>query len=122
MALILEMDGDLGAAAVAGNQTQVPVIQTPDGNVTQLQQNSNKVLRNLDIKVVELQNQVSEMEIIGEIKLAGLTLAQFQATAGKDWIEANGQSSVGTAYAAFTKNLTVPNITVTGANAFIKVN
>lgn len=107
---------------MSGNQRQIPVIQTPDSNITQIQQNSNKVLRNLSNQVDSLNTSVDQLTILGEIKLASLTLAQFQSVAGTDWIAANGQSSVGTAYANLTKNLVVPNITVTGANAFIKVN
>lgn len=104
------------------NQVQVPVIQSPDSNVTQLQQNANKVLRNLNNQVVVLQGMVSEMEIIGEVKLAALTLDQFQSVAGLEWILANGQSSVGTEYAKLTGNNTVPTVTVAGTTAFIKVN
>jgi hypothetical protein len=38
------------------NQRQIPVIQHPDGNVTQLQQNTNKVLRNLSNQIDTLNN------------------------------------------------------------------
>lgn len=107
---------------VGGNQVQVPVIQSQDSNVTQLQQNSNKVLRNLNNQINVLQSQMTQTEIIGEIKLATLTLAQFQSIAGTNWILANGQSSVGTTYAQLTGNNTVPTITVAGTTAFIKVN
>lgn len=104
------------------NQVQIPVIQTPDGNVTQLQQNSNKVLRNLNNQINVLQGQMDQTEIIGEIKVASLTLSQFQSVAGTGWILANGQSSVGTKYAQLTGNNTVPTITVSGTTAFIRVN
>lgn len=107
---------------MGANQVQVPVIQTPDSNVTQLQQNSNKVLRNLNNQINVLQVDVDQMEIVGEIKFATLTLLQFQNVAGTDWILANGQSSVGTKYALLTGNKTVPTITVAGTTAFIKVN
>lgn len=107
---------------MGGNQTQVPVIQTNDGNQTQIQQNANKVLRNLNNQTVALQKLVGETLILGEIKLASLTLAQFQDIAGTNWILANGQSAVNTDYARLTHNNTVPTITVTGATAFIKVN
>jgi len=115
-------DGALEEDKVGGNQVQVPVIQTPDQNVTLLQQNSNKVLRNLNNQINDLQVLVNETEIIGEIKIASLTLAQFQSVAGTGWILANGQSSVGTQYAKLTGNNTVPTITVAGATTFIKVN
>lgn len=104
------------------NQVQIPVIQNAADSLTQIQQNANKVLRNIYNQVVDVQNSVRKLAIIGEIKFASLTLGQFQATAGNDWILANGQSSVGTAYEALTMNKTVPNITLTGATAFIKVN
>ena len=107
---------------MAANQRQIPVIQTPDQNMTLLQQNSNKVLRNLSNQIDSLQTSLNQMEIVGEVKFASLTLAQFQDIAGKDWINANGQSAVDTAYAKLTGNTTVPNITLTGATAFIKVN
>lgn len=104
------------------NQVQVPVIQTPDSNITQLQQNSNKVLRNLNNQINVLQSEVDQTEIVGEIKFASLTLAQFQLIAGTNWILSNGQSAVGTKYALLTGNKTVPTITITGATAFIRVN
>lgn len=107
---------------MSGNQRQVPVIQTPDSNVTLLQQNSNKVLRNLSNQIDSLQELVNETEIIGEVKFASLTLEQFQTIAGTNWILANGQSSVGTKYALLTGNNTVPTVTVTGTTTFIKVN
>jgi hypothetical protein len=109
-------------AKVAGNQVQVPVIQSQDPTMTQVQQNANKVFRNINNQVVDLQNQVSQMEIIGEIKFSPISLAQFQAIAGDTWILANGQSSVGTKYASLYGFNTVPTITVAGTNAFIKVN
>lgn len=104
------------------NQVQIPVIQHTDPNVVQLQQNANKVLRNLNNQIVSIQTSISQLEILGEIKLASLTLAQFQTIAGDTWILANGQSSVGTDYETLTSNKTVPTITITGATAFIKVN
>lgn len=107
---------------MSGNQTQIPVIQTPDANQTQVQQNANKVLRNLNNQIISLNTLVNQMEIIGEIKFSPLTLSQFQAVAGVDWIEANGQSSVGTKYASLYGFKTVPTISVTGTNAYIKVN
>lgn len=89
---------------------------------TQLQQNANKVLRNIYGQLVPIQDFVTQNTIIGEIKFSPLTLAQFQAVAGDTWIAANGQSSVGTKYASQYGQNTVPNISVTGTNAFIKVN
>lgn len=107
---------------MGANQVQVPVIQSQDGNLTQIQQHANKVFRNLNNQIVMLQSDVNQTMIIGEIKTASLTLAQFQSVAGDGWILANGQSSVGTQYETLTGNKTVPTITVGGATTFIKVN
>lgn len=107
---------------VSNNQTQLPLIQTDDATVTQLQQNANKVLRNLNNQIVDLETFMDQMTIVGEIKIANLTTAQFQSVAGTNWILSNGQSSVGTAYSLLTGNNTVPNLTVGGINTFIRVN
>lgn len=104
------------------NQTQIPTIQTENDSLNQVQQNINKVFRNLNNQITDNQTAISQMTIVGEVKLASLTLEQFQNIAGTSWIEANGQSSVGTQYASLTGNNTVPTISVTGSNAFIKVN
>lgn len=103
------------------NQTQIPIIQTGDQN-TQIQQNTNKVLRNLNNQVTALQNFTGMLLGIGDVSFSALGLIQYQAIHGKTWILANGQSSVGTAYASFTGLLTVPTISVSGCNAYIKVN
>lgn len=107
---------------MSGNQRQIPVIQTPDANQTQSQQNTNKVLRNLSNKIDELQSDINESTIIGEIKIANLTVAQFQGVAGTNWLLTNGQSSVGTKYSTLTGNNTVPNISLGAVNNFIRVN
>lgn len=104
------------------NQVQIPSVQTKDDSLNQVQQNVNKVFRNLNNQIVATATEVNEMIIIGEIKFAPLTLAQFQAQAGNDWILANGQSSVGTQYALMFKTNVVPNVSVSGTTAFIRVN
>ena len=104
------------------NQVQIPSVKTDDDALNQTQQNVNKVLRNLNNQIVNNTTSASQLNIIGEVKLANLTLAQFQSFAGTNWILANGQSSVDTAYSKLTGNNVVPNITVTGTTAFIKVN
>jgi hypothetical protein len=106
----------------AANQTQIPSIQTPDNSLNQVQQNINKVFRNLNNQLINLSGEVNDLMIIGEVKFAPLTLLQFQAQAGSDWIIANGQSAVGTQYALMFKVNVVPNISVSGLTAFIKVN
>lgn len=107
---------------MSANQRQLPVIQSQDNIVTQLQQNSNKVLRNLSNNIDSIQISINEMTIIGEVKFASLTLEQFQDIAGTNWVLANGQSSVGTEYALLTGNNTVPTVTLAGTTTFIRVN
>jgi hypothetical protein len=107
---------------MGANQTNIPVIQVPDPTTVQIQQNINKVFNNFNGQLVALQTTVHASQGVGDIGLSALTLAQYQAVHGKTWIQANGQSSVGTAYQALTMQLTVPTITVAGANAYIKVN
>jgi hypothetical protein len=105
------------------NQVQLPLIQSQNGDLTQTQTNTNKVLRNLDNKIVDLQTLVNQTELIGEIKIVSNTLQQMQAIAGKGWILANGQSCIGTDYQKLTGNTTVPNgAIVFGVNSYIKVN
>lgn len=107
---------------MSANQTQIPAVKHDDDAINQIQQNVNKVFRNLNNQITENQTSISHMNILGEIKFASLTLAQFQMIAGPDWILANGQSSVGTAYAQLSGNLNVPTVTLAGTTAFIKVN
>lgn len=107
---------------MANNQIQISSVTTTNNDLNQVQQNVNKVFRNLSIQIESSSEAISEMTIVGEIKLADLTISQFQGVAGKDWILANGQSSVGTAYQQLTGNTTVPTISVAGTNAFIRVN
>jgi hypothetical protein len=107
---------------MAANQVQIPVIQTQTQAITQIQQNTNKVLRNINNQATSLQTEVSQIQGLGDVIFSPLTLTQFQTIHGTSWIEANGQSSVSTAYETLTGNKTVPTITISGATAFIKVN
>ncbi len=107
---------------MAANQVQIPVIQTTDASLTQTQQHANKVLRNIYNQLTALQNTVTDIQGIGDVIFSPLTLTQFQQIHSTDWIIANGQSSVNTAYFSLTNNKTVPTITLSGATAFIKVN
>lgn len=60
---------------------------------------------------------------IGGTLRADLSAAQFQAQMGTNWFEANGQSSVGTAYQTLTGNAVVPTIVdVDGLIVMIRVN
>lgn len=104
------------------NQVQIPTITTKDDALNQVQQNANKVLRNINNQIVVLQNSLEKMTILGEIKISPISLSQFQSVAGTNWVSANGQSSVGTEYAAKYGFNTVPTISIPGTNAFIKVN
>lgn len=105
------------------NQTQIPVIQTKDANLTQIQQNTNKVFRNINNKLVEVEVSVSTSKIIGEIKIFNLTVAQLQdVSVAGDWLLCNGQSCVDTKYSKLTGNNTVPNIALGSINTFIRVN
>jgi hypothetical protein len=104
------------------NQVQIPIIQTDSKDLVQAQQNTNKVLRNINNQMVVVQDTVSQLGVLGEIRLSPLTLTQWQAEAGTNWIAANGQSSVGTEYASKFSLNTVPTISVTGTNAYIRVN
>jgi hypothetical protein len=111
-----------GGVKVAGNQTQIPTIQSQDATVTQLQQNANKVLRNLFNQITVLSDALNSLSVVGSIQIANLTVAQFQAVAGTNWLLCNGQTCVDTAYATETGNKTVPTLTVAGINTFIRVN
>ena len=104
------------------NQVQIPTIQTPDNSLNQVQQNVNKVFRNLNNQISDLQSEVGELLIVGEVKFANLTLLQFQSVAGIDWVACDGSNCIGTQYSLLTGNKVLPNIAVTGTNAFIKVN
>lgn len=105
------------------NQVQIPILQTPDPIVQQLQTNVNKVFKNTYDQANSTAASVEAMTIIGEIKTAALNTTQFQAVAGMDWLFCNGQSCVGTTYSKLTGRNTVPNITPVGpVNSFILVN
>jgi hypothetical protein len=104
------------------NQVNIPVIQTQTPGLTQVQQNINKVFNNTYNQIVSLQDDISTIQALGDVIFSPLTLVQFQSVHNSDWIIANGQSCVGTAYEILTLNKTVPTITLSGATAFIKVN
>lgn len=98
------------------NTVTTQTVQTTDRNVNQLQHNINASLTSLG-------NEINKVTIIGEMKLAPLTLAQFQQQAGPGWVLCNGASCVGTQYNKNTNALTVPNQAALGtANYFIRVN
>ena|ERR1700743_1365888 len=115
-------DSLAGDHKVAGNQVNIPVIQTGTNSLTQIQQNVNKVLTNIYGQFTSLGDQVSQVQGLGDIILSSLSLSQFQTIHGTTWIESNGQSCVGTSYESLTGNKVVPNITVIGATPYIKVN
>ncbi|MDH3324058.1 MAG: hypothetical protein OEL89_00305 [Candidatus Peregrinibacteria bacterium] len=51
--------------------------------------------------------------ILGEVKISTLTVAQFQAIAGTNWVLMNGQNVAGSDWATLTGNTNVPDM-VTG--------
>jgi hypothetical protein len=108
------------------NQVQIPVLQDPNGQTVQLQLNVNKVFRNLNNQLNSVQTSLDEMTVIGEIKTANLSLAQFQAVTGINWVLCDGSSCVATAYSKLTGNNTVPTITspfgISTINAFIRIS
>lgn len=104
------------------NQTQIPVIQTSDATITQLQQNANKVLRNIYNQLEALEILVDQNTRIGDVQLSGLILSDFQSLAGDNWVEANGQSCVGTEYEFISGDSVVPTVSISGVTAYIKVN
>jgi len=105
---------------------QIPVIQTGDKNIVQLQQNTNKVFSSLSSDISNLQDSMLKETIVGEIKLAALTVTEFQSVAGSNWLLCNGQSCVNTSYSGLTGQNTVPTIVapfgVAYVNAFIRVS
>lgn len=107
---------------IEANQIQIPQVTTNNNDLNQVQQNINKVFRNLNNQVVSLQRFESQNTILGEIKIANLTQAQFQGLAGDGWLLCNGQKCVDTDYSKLTKLTVVPNFTVSGINTFIRVN
>lgn len=107
---------------IPSTPNQIPVIQSKDKDLVQTQTNVNRILRTVNNQISNVEDSVVNGTIIGEVKFASLTIEQFQSVSSSDWILANGQFCIGTAYAALTKNNSVPTITVSGANAFIKVN
>lgn len=56
---------------------------------------------------------------IGEVKASMMTLAQFQAQFGTNWVLADGSSATGTKYATITGSTTLPDcrgVTLRGKN------
>lgn len=107
---------------VGGNQRAIPVIQTDNKDLTQVQQNTNKVFRNISDQADQLQIEMDQTIIIGEIKIANLTQPMFQGIAGDEWLLCNGQSCVDTEYSRLTGLNVVPTFTVGGINTFIRIN
>ena len=63
--------------------------------------------------LANIQAQINQMSIVGEVKSAFLTLAQFQAQAGANWILCDGSNVAGSAYNTLTGNVTVPDMRAT---------
>jgi len=94
----------------------LPIVQTTDRNVNQLQTNINQAIQ-------QVANAVYLVTIIGEIKLSPLTLAQFQEQSGPQWVLCNGQTCTGSTYSSLTNNQKVPNISdLNGSHYYIRIN
>ena len=67
---------------------------------------------------------IPNTSVIGETRRGDFTVAYFQGIMGVNWIEADGQSSVGTAYEAETGNSVVPSLSpdAEGNTVMIRVN
>ena len=96
------------------DQVQIAIFKSDNNDINQIQQNVNKVLRNLSQRI--------ETDKLGDVRFSTLNLSQFLAAHGQGWIAANGQNCQDTAYGALFVQKTVPNIVVAGTNAYIKVN
>ena len=112
----------MGLGMTQANQVQIPSVTTQNDALNQVQQNINKVLRNINNQIVSVQSFVNENTIIGEVKIANLSVTQFQAITGSNWVLCNGQSCIGSSYAQMTGQNTVPTISVGSLNNFIRIN
>jgi hypothetical protein len=92
------------------NQTQIPVLIHPDPVVTQLQQNVNRVLRNI---ASNSSSTPTPSTAIGEVKSAFLTESQFQSQMGTNWVLCDGRSVTGSAFAALFGSSTLPDMRAT---------
>lgn len=86
-------------------------VQTPDRTINQLQSNVTNSLQSIG-------NQLNQVTIVGEIKQATITEAQFQSQAGQGWVSCDGRSIVGSSLNKLTGQLTAP----TTANSFLRIN
>lgn len=94
----------------------LPIVQTTDRNVNQLQTNVNQAIQ-------QVANAVFLVTIIGEVKLSPLTLAEFQNQTGKQWVLCDGSNVNGSTYTMLTNNQKVPNISkLAGCSYYIRIN
>lgn len=107
---------------IPSNPNQIPVIQSSSQELVQVQLNINRILRNLNNKIMNINDLITNGSNVGEVRFSSMNITQFQLSTSTDWVLADGQNCIGTKYANLTKNNTVPSISVSGVNAFIKVN
>lgn len=107
---------DLSLTLVSG--TFADLDQVTNGHVIQNSTGSPVVQRkNLQLKGAGFADEAGSdrtavmIHPIGGTLRASLTLAQFQSQMGTNWIQCNGQSVVGTAYATLTAATVAPTIT-----------
>jgi hypothetical protein len=94
----------------------VPRMQTQNREVNQLQTNIINALQPVG-------NMINQVTIIGEVKLAILTLTQLQQQAGTGWVACDGTNIVGSAYNKLTGMLATPVIAPLGElNFFMRIN
>ncbi len=98
------------------NKVSFTKVQTEDRTTNQLQNNISGTLQ-------QVGNLLSNVTIIGELKMSRLSLEQFVAQAGKGWVLCDGQSVVGSQYNKISGNLVAPTISsMSGANFFLRIN
>ncbi len=89
----------------------LPKVQTQDRTMNQLQDNVSTALQTLG-------NLVNQVTVIGEVKLATISLDQFQRQAGSGWVPCDGRSIVGSSLNKISGQLTAPTI----ASSFVRIN
>lgn len=90
-------------------------VQTQDRTINQLQANADATFQ-------QLGNDINQVTVIGEIKLANLTEDQFQQQAGPGWILCDGRSIIKTSLNKLTGQLVAPSLTIVGAQYFVRIN
>lgn len=91
-------------------QDQDYVIKVNDGGVVKdlfrANASDNKIVIDGDIEVTGV---ATGLNAVGTVQMSMLSLVQFQAVMGTDWVLMNGQNVAGSAYNTLTGNTTVPD-------------